>query len=196
MTAKYILKIDVVDEMIEGERNLGLGGGCVVALASATPIYLLFPQLDRIINTLHDPLVESKLTETKMEVIEDDLFFADLSKRISLLIMDDDEDPTLHCPPVSFQVISQTIHPIHHQVPSLHDQNGRREIKGTGVFIPQSSTNRRSKHSRSKSSNTRIQTQRHVDHASSGHFPHEPYHNHKNSTNPNSYNSLNHKRCY
>lgn len=136
-----------------------------------------------------------KHTERKMEVIEDDLFFADLSKRISLLIMDDDEDPTVYCPPVSFQVISQTIHPIHNQLQSLHDQNGRREIKGTGVFIPRSSTNpRRSKHSRSKSSNTRIQTQRRVD-TSSGHFPHEPYHNH-NSTNSNSYNSLNHKRCY
>ncbi|KAF5787813.1 hypothetical protein HanRHA438_Chr10g0470161 [Helianthus annuus] len=130
-----------------------------------------------------------------MEIVEDDVFFADLSKRISLLIMDDDEDPTLHCPPVSFQVISQTIHPIQNQIPTFHNQNGRREIKGTGVFIPQSSTNpRRSKQSRSKSSNTRVQTQRHVDHTSSGHFPHEPYHNH-NTTNT-SYNSLNHKRCY
>lgn len=45
-----------------------------------------------------------KLSERNMEIVEDDLFFADLSKRISLLIMDDDEDPTLHCPPVSFQV--------------------------------------------------------------------------------------------
>ncbi|CAH1426951.1 unnamed protein product [Lactuca virosa] len=122
------------------------------------------------------------------------LFKSDLSKRISLLIMDDDEDPTLHCPPVSFQVISQTIHPIHNQIPSFHEQNGRREIKGTGVFIPRSSTNpRRSKQSRSKSSNTRVQSQRHVDN-SSGHFPHEPYHNH--TTTNNCYNSLNHKRCY
>ncbi|KAI3814836.1 hypothetical protein L1987_14482 [Smallanthus sonchifolius] len=105
-----------------------------------------------------------------MEVVEDDLFFADLSKRISLLIMDDDDDqaPTLHYPPVSVQVLSQTIHPIHNQIPaSFHDQNGRREIKGTGVFIPRSSTNprRRKKQSRSKSSNNRvqIQTQSHVN---------------------------------
>lgn len=41
--------------------------------------------------------------------VEDDLFFADLSKQISLLIMDDedeDEDPVAsNCaPPVNFQV--------------------------------------------------------------------------------------------
>lgn len=36
--------------------------------------------------------------------VEDDLFFADLSKQISLLIMDDNEDPVARCPSVSFQV--------------------------------------------------------------------------------------------
>ncbi|KAJ9700242.1 hypothetical protein PVL29_005864 [Vitis rotundifolia] len=35
--------------------------------------------------------------------IEDDLFFQDLSKQISLLIMDDDEDPVARCPSVSLQ---------------------------------------------------------------------------------------------
>lgn len=47
-----------------------------------------------------------KVSERKMDFVEDDLLFADLSKRISLLIMDDDDDqdPNLHCPPVSFQV--------------------------------------------------------------------------------------------
>ena len=35
---------------------------------------------------------------------EDDLFFKDLSKQISLLIMDDDEDPLANCPSVSLQV--------------------------------------------------------------------------------------------
>lgn len=44
--------------------------------------------------------------EVAME-IEDDLFFQDLSKQISLLIMDDDdEDPVVHCPSVSLQVLS------------------------------------------------------------------------------------------
>lgn len=43
--------------------------------------------------------------EVAMEV-EDDLFFADLSKQISLLIMDDDEaDPVANCPSVSLQVL-------------------------------------------------------------------------------------------
>lgn len=41
--------------------------------------------------------------EVAMEV-EDDLFFADLSKQISLLIMDDEEDPLANCPSVSLQV--------------------------------------------------------------------------------------------
>lgn len=48
--------------------------------------------------------------EVSMEV-EDDVFFADLSKQISLLIMDDDEAPVASCPSVSLQVI--------HQRPSL-----------------------------------------------------------------------------
>lgn len=45
-----------------------------------------------------------------MEVAEDDLFFADLSKQISLLIMEDDEDVDdplkfPNGPPVSLQVL-------------------------------------------------------------------------------------------
>lgn len=36
--------------------------------------------------------------------VEDDLFFADLSRQISLLIMDDDEVPVATCPSVSLQV--------------------------------------------------------------------------------------------
>ena len=38
--------------------------------------------------------------------LEDDLFFADLSKQISLLIMDEDEDPLACCPADSLQVSS------------------------------------------------------------------------------------------
>jgi hypothetical protein len=41
--------------------------------------------------------------EMAME-LEDDLFFADLSKQISLLIMDDDDED----PSVSFQVLHHT----------------------------------------------------------------------------------------
>lgn len=36
--------------------------------------------------------------------VEDDLFFADLSKQISLLIMDDDDDSVVRYPSVSVQV--------------------------------------------------------------------------------------------
>uniref|UniRef100_A0A6N2KZ63 Uncharacterized protein n=1 Tax=Salix viminalis TaxID=40686 RepID=A0A6N2KZ63_SALVM len=74
--------------------------------------------------------------------LEDDLFFADLSKQISLLIMDD-EDPVTAFPPVSFQAFSGGNYP---SAPShfIHEQNCRREsCKGTGVFIPKSSHPRR-----------------------------------------------------
>ncbi|KAJ6319133.1 hypothetical protein OIU76_014461 [Salix suchowensis] len=74
--------------------------------------------------------------------LEDDLFFADLSKQISLLIMDD-EDPVTTFPPVSFQAFSRGNYP---SAPShfIHEQNCRREsCKGTGVFIPKSSHPRR-----------------------------------------------------
>ncbi|EXB55014.1 hypothetical protein L484_007345 [Morus notabilis] len=75
--------------------------------------------------------------------IEDDLFFADLSKQISLLIMDDDEDPLAHCPSVSLhQAFSCEIHPPV-QTQFLYEQICRRESKGTGVFIPQQTQPRR-----------------------------------------------------
>ncbi|XP_022773856.1 uncharacterized protein LOC111316106 isoform X2 [Durio zibethinus] len=76
--------------------------------------------------------------------LEDDLFFADLSKQISLLIMDDDdEDPVARCPSVSFQTFSGANYPIG-QSPYPQEQICRRESsKGTGVFIPRSSQPRR-----------------------------------------------------
>lgn len=49
--------------------------------------------------------------EVGMEM-EDDVFFADLNKQISLLIMDDDEDPSAHCSSASLQVL-------HHLLPFL-----------------------------------------------------------------------------
>ncbi|XP_021889421.1 uncharacterized protein LOC110808285 [Carica papaya] len=80
--------------------------------------------------------------EVAMEV-EDDLFFADLSRRISLLIMDDDEDPVAGCPPVSFQAFSRLNHPTPPSPIFLYQQSCRRESRGTGVFIPRSSQPRR-----------------------------------------------------
>ncbi|XP_042487954.1 uncharacterized protein LOC122091242 [Macadamia integrifolia] len=80
--------------------------------------------------------------EVAME-LEDDVFFADLSKQISLLIMDDDEeDPPATCPPVSFQAFSQTYYPSVFS-PLLYEPSCGRESKGTGVFIPKSSLPRR-----------------------------------------------------
>ncbi|XP_008797044.1 uncharacterized protein LOC103712332 [Phoenix dactylifera] len=70
--------------------------------------------------------------------VEDDAFFADLSKQIALLIMDDDDQefpvqrPSL--PIQGFPYIPQTIMP----PPSGCEVAYRRESKGTGVFIPRS----------------------------------------------------------
>jgi hypothetical protein len=51
--------------------------------------------------------------------LEDDLFFADLSKQISLLIMDEDEDPHTSCRPHSIQVFSLACFLIHHTITHL-----------------------------------------------------------------------------
>ncbi|XP_052190748.1 uncharacterized protein LOC127800272 [Diospyros lotus] len=87
--------------------------------------------------------------EVSMEV-EDDAFFADLSKQISLLIMDDDDDDhehpiRAHCPSVSLQALSRAIQPTAQPPFSLYQQPWGRadQSKGTGVFIPQSSHPRR-----------------------------------------------------
>ncbi|XP_058083721.1 uncharacterized protein LOC131231513 [Magnolia sinica] len=79
--------------------------------------------------------------------VEDDVFFADLSKRISLLIMDDEDDKELtasHYPSMTLQAFSHVCHsPI--ATPSMLacEQTCRRESKGTGVFIPRSTFPRR-----------------------------------------------------
>ncbi|KAK6913890.1 hypothetical protein RJ641_021211 [Dillenia turbinata] len=78
--------------------------------------------------------------EVAMEV-EDAVFFADISKQISLLIMDDDED-TVTRPSVSLQGFSRTIHPTT-PTPFLCEQSRRRESRGTGVFIPKTLIPRR-----------------------------------------------------
>ncbi|XP_075653284.1 uncharacterized protein LOC142623718 [Castanea sativa] len=99
--------------------------------------------------------------EVSMEV-EDDSFFADLSKQISLLIMDDDEeDPVANCPSVSLQDFSRAIQPPTQLPPFLcHEQTRKRESKGTGVFIPQlSQTRRKQRQGRFASYNTKSQRQ-------------------------------------
>ncbi|KAL2341256.1 hypothetical protein Fmac_009196 [Flemingia macrophylla] len=74
--------------------------------------------------------------------LEDDLFFADLSKEISLLIMDEKEDPIASYPAHSIQGFSRAIHPPP-QFAFLYEHSLRRESKGTGVFIPQAAQPRR-----------------------------------------------------
>lgn len=105
--------------------------------------------------------------EVTMESIEDDdLFFADLNKQISLLIMDDEDDPVDNCPTASLQTLSRAIHPAAAESPFgyNHPLNWRRESKGTGVFIPQSlNPRRKNRQGRSfiSSSNTKVRSRRH-----------------------------------
>ncbi|KNA24825.1 hypothetical protein SOVF_012020 [Spinacia oleracea] len=80
--------------------------------------------------------------------LEDDLFFADLNRQISLLIDDDDNDchdfPVAHFPWISHQGYpgSMNHHPQIMGSQYLYQENSRIS-KGTGVFIPQSSQPRR-----------------------------------------------------
>ncbi|KAI3863963.1 hypothetical protein MKW98_031555 [Papaver atlanticum] len=80
--------------------------------------------------------------EVAME-IEDDLFFADLSKEIALLIMDDDDDhPVVRCPK---SVSIQQVFSHRPAVPSQLLYEHTREVKGTGVFIPRSLPRRKNR---------------------------------------------------
>ncbi|GMH29266.1 hypothetical protein Nepgr_031109 [Nepenthes gracilis] len=73
--------------------------------------------------------------EVSME-LEDDLFFADLKKQISLLMDDDEDDPPAHYPSVCLQTYPQSFHHPNIQSPFYYQQNCTRGSKGTGVFIP------------------------------------------------------------
>ncbi|KAJ6841325.1 uncharacterized protein M6B38_308525 [Iris pallida] len=85
-----------------------------------------------------------------MELMEDDVLFADLSKQIALLIMDDDEEFPVQSPPVHAQGFHQLPQVILMPPSYTHDMMGyRRESKGTGVFIPRSSSLPRSRKNRS-----------------------------------------------
>lgn len=95
--------------------------------------------------------------------VEDDLCFADLSRQISLLIMDDDEDPVATCPSVSFEAFSRANYPTTPS-PFFYEQSCQRESKGTGVFIPQSSQPRRKKRQGRFSSFNSKSHNRHHDH--------------------------------
>ncbi|XP_020228763.1 uncharacterized protein LOC109809778 isoform X1 [Cajanus cajan] len=91
--------------------------------------------------------------------LDDDLFFADLSKQISLLIMDEDDDPLASCTSHSLQTFCGSIQPPP-QSGFLYDDTLRRQIsKGTGVFIPQSTQPRRKHRKGRSSSNSKYQKQ-------------------------------------
>ncbi|KAL1548581.1 hypothetical protein AAHA92_16794 [Salvia divinorum] len=83
--------------------------------------------------------------EAAME-LEDDVFFKDLSKQISLLIMDDDDQQHSHSPPLNRQAFTQANNPATQSASFFsYDQHqaSKRESKGTGVFIPRSTSNPR-----------------------------------------------------
>ncbi|XP_022138715.1 uncharacterized protein LOC111009816 [Momordica charantia] len=93
-----------------------------------------------------------------MEVEDDDLLFAELTRRISLLIMDDDEEL-----PIVHTNLTRTANRVRlGQSPLMADyENGfARESKGIGVFIPARSPQprRKQRHTggfRTKSENKR-----------------------------------------
>ncbi|CAN8269924.1 unnamed protein product [Cochlearia groenlandica] len=76
--------------------------------------------------------------------LDDDIFFADITKQINLLITDEDELGLFR---ESYQQTSTTTTPSHNMM-MYNEQNYNliRESKGTGVFIPRCSQPRRRQH--------------------------------------------------
>ncbi|CAI9118571.1 OLC1v1020158C1 [Oldenlandia corymbosa var. corymbosa] len=137
--------------------------------------------------------------------LDDDVFFADLSKQISLLIMDDDDDDLVsHSSSVSLQGFSQSNHypSTQQSLPFVYDQQAcRRESKGTGVFIPTSliSQPRRKnknsgKNNNSSFSNSKLAKNQNQEKSSRGMIlPHQHHHHHHVSYNhhkPSNYDSF------
>ncbi|KAK4425712.1 hypothetical protein Salat_1765200 [Sesamum alatum] len=108
--------------------------------------------------------------------LEDDVFFKDLSRQISLLIMDDDADEhsLAHCPSVNLQAFNQALIRPAAQASFLnyeHQASNKRESKGTGVFIPRSSNLARRKNAKQARTFTAGSTKSHQrpsDHNSRG----------------------------
>ncbi|XP_058208488.1 uncharacterized protein LOC131321620 [Rhododendron vialii] len=127
--------------------------------------------------------------EVGMEM-EDDVFFADLNRQISLLIMDDDEDTNAHCPSASLQVFSRAVQFPPTQATYSHNiqQNNcrRDQSKGTGVFIPQQSHPRRKNSRQGKLNNSKLQYR---------HSAENSYSRAAGLPTPASNNSFNPKKC-
>ncbi|XP_051126992.1 uncharacterized protein LOC127248597 [Andrographis paniculata] len=130
--------------------------------------------------------------------LEDDVFFKDLSRQISLLIMDDEDDgpgcddSIAHCPSLNLQAFNREIYPV---APGLvldyNQQMNKREIKGTGVFIPRSMANPRRKNMRQgRFTASGNKFQRISDQSPRGALPHmtanysSQHHNDHSSANP------------
>lgn len=129
-----------------------------------------------------------------MEMLDqDDIFYADISKQISLLIMEDDDDIHLpvsgyHHPSASLQPFSRVIHPRPTPQPQIYyeQRHKKEQSKGTGVFIPLSTQPRRkNKQGRFTNAPSNIKFQKHSDDNSRG-LP--------QFLASNNYYSLNHKR--
>ncbi|KAI4317768.1 hypothetical protein L6164_025611 [Bauhinia variegata] len=73
--------------------------------------------------------------------------------------MDEDEDPLACCPADSIKEFSGAIHPPPQSFFLYEQQGFRRESKGTGVFIPQSTQPRRKQRKARSSSSAKHQKQ-------------------------------------
>ncbi|KAK1278832.1 hypothetical protein QJS04_geneDACA022826 [Acorus gramineus] len=109
--------------------------------------------------------------------VEEDVFFAHISKRIALLILDDEDDGFIpDCPSANLQAFSDSV--VHPMPPSVIPYEQGCRSKGTGVFIPRCSVprrkNRSTKSISQKNNNLHNQQQqqpdksRTVHHASNG----------------------------
>ncbi|MED6158696.1 hypothetical protein PIB30_035238 [Stylosanthes scabra] len=124
--------------------------------------------------------------------LEDDLFFADLSKEIALLIMEEEEEDTFVTSPAeSLQAFSGAIYPTNPlpQFAFFYGQSLKRESKGTGVFIPQATQPRRNnKNRKGRSNNSHAKFQKHSQNTSRMVVSQAP---HKNSFKPKNNNIIN-----
>ncbi|KAL0368002.1 UNVERIFIED_CONTAM: hypothetical protein Scaly_1019100 [Sesamum calycinum] len=120
---------------------------------------------------------------------EDDVFFAHLSKQISLLIMDDEEEDLL----IANRALAQAVHPeVQASFPSYDQQIFCKwESKGTGVFIPRSSHPRRKSTKQGRSIAPGNKSRRLSDRSSRG----LPWMTHSNNISSSYYDSSNLRRC-
>ncbi|KAL7105168.1 hypothetical protein ACP275_07G028000 [Erythranthe tilingii] len=133
--------------------------------------------------------------------LDDDVFFKDLSKQISLLIMDDDEpaDSLVHRPSLNLQGYNnQGINPARQASLFVnydnhnhnHNQTSKRDqSKGTGVFIPRSSSNPRRKNVNKQGRFNKLPQISRADHNNNTQYM--GYNNINNNNNSNNYNNIN-----